>query len=111
LAAAVGLALFGAAAIPAAVVESSHARFEDWHSAGAGLQPGMSLAEARTTLSRKSAVTELPLEAPDPQGVRFQVEPIGPAKYRFEFPLSELYYLDVRVDAAGKVAAVKPWHD
>lgn len=64
----------------------------------------MILADARVALAKKSAVTELSMDGPEgTQGVRFQVEPIGLAKYRFEFPLNELYYVDLKVDAS--------WHE
>ena len=105
-------ALFGVVSVPFLFIESSYGRFQDWHSAGAGLRPGMTLDQARALLAPRSVVTESSVdEAKNFKGIRFQVEPTGLARYRFEFPLAELYYLDVQVDAAGRVAAVKPWTD
>lgn len=112
LAAAAGGALFGALTVPSAFVESAYERFADWHSAGAGLKPGMTLDEARSLLALGSTVTDFAVDEPkDFKGTRFQIEPTGLAAYRFEFPLAELYYLDVSVDAEGRVVKVKPWHD
>lgn len=111
-AAAAGCALFGLLAIPFGVVGSAYERFVDWHSAGAGLKPGMTVDEARGVLARRSAVTDFAVDYPrDFKGTRFQVEPTGLASYKFEFPLAELYYLDVAVSTEGRVVEVKPWHD
>lgn len=63
-------------------------------------------------LARKSPVTEIGVgHIQDFHGARFAVEPTGLAAFRFEFPLAELYYLDVTVDKKGRVTAVKPWND
>jgi hypothetical protein len=52
------------------------------------------------------------MDGPDgTKGVRFQVEPIGMAKYRFEFPLNRLYYVDLKVDAADRIVTVESWRD
>lgn len=112
LAAGAGCALFGLLAIPFGIVGSAYDRFVDWHSAGAGLKPGMTVDEARGVLARRSAVTDFAVDHPrDFRGTRFQVEPTGLASYKFEFPLAELYYLDVAVSTEGRVVEIKPWHD
>ncbi|HAH05441.1 MAG TPA: hypothetical protein DCM05_02770 [Elusimicrobia bacterium] len=105
-------AAFGLAAIPFVFIGVSSARFEDWHSSGAGLQPGMTLADARAALARKGPVTELSMDGPEGStGVRFQVEPIGLAKYHFGFFLHDLYYIGLKVDASGKIVTVEAWSD
>ena len=112
LAAGAGCTLFGLLAIPFGIVGSAYERFVDWHSAGAGLKPGMTVEEARDVLVRRSAVTDLTVDHPKNfKGTRFQVEPTGLASYKFEFPLAELYYLDVAVSTEGRVVEIKPWHD
>jgi hypothetical protein len=112
LAAGAGCALLGLLAIPFGIVGSAYERFVDWHSSGAGLKPGMTVEEARGILARRSTVTDFAVDHPkDFRGTRFQVEPTGLASYKFEFPLGELYYLDVAVSTEGRVVEIKPWHD
>ena len=109
LVAGVYCALLGLAAIPCAFIESAASRFSNWHAAGADLRPGQTLDEARRVLAQKSTVSEI--EPVGFKGVCFQVEPIGLARYKFGFPLAELYYLDVAVSETGRVVTVKPRHD
>lgn len=109
LAVGVSCGLLEAASIPCAFIASAEARFQDWVSAGAGLQPGQTIEEARRVLAQRSTVSES-----EPAGfkvVRFQVEPKGLAGYRFGITLGAQHFLDVLVDAEGRVAAVKPWED
>lgn len=109
LAAGVCCALLAAGSIPCAFIASAEARFGDWVSAGAGLHPGQTLDEARRVLAQRSTVSES--EPPGFKGVSFQVEPKGLAGYRFGITLGTQYFLDVLVDAEGRVAAVKPRED
>lgn len=102
-----GLTALGGAGY--AFVERDYQRFQDWHAGGGGVRAGMSLEEARKQLAAKSAVTDL--HDGDLKGVRFQVEPVGLAAWRWEFPLNELYYIDAQADAAGRIVSVKSWHD
>lgn len=112
LAAGAGCALFGLLAIAFGIIGSAYERFVDWHSAGAGLKPGMTVEQARGILARRSTVTDFAVDHPKNfRGTRFQVEPTGLASYKFEFPLAELYYLDVAVSTEGRVVEIKPWHD
>lgn len=111
-ASALGGAVFGALTVPFAFTGAAHDRFEAWYWSGAGLRPGMALSEARTVLARNGTVTESAVDEPKGfKGTRFQVEPTGLASFQFDFPLGELYYLDVAVDEDGRVAEVKPWRD
>lgn len=112
LASAAGSALFGLLTVPSAFVGSAYERFASWHASGGGLKPGMTVEEARGVLARRSTVTEVGVgHVKDFRGTRFEVEPAGLAAFRFEFPLAELYYLDVSLDKTGRVTAVKPWND
>lgn len=112
LTAAAGGALFGLLTIPSAFVGSAYEDFAAWHASGGGVKPGMTLEEARNVVARKSPVTEIGIgHLKDFNGARFAVEPTGLAAFRFEFPLAELYYLDVTVDKSGRVTGVKPWSD
>jgi hypothetical protein len=112
LAWAAGGALFGLASIPFAFTGAAYDDFARWHSTGAGLKAGMTVDEARALLARRSTVTDLAVDYPKGfKGTRFQVEPTGLASFQFEFPLAELYYLDVAVDKDGRVVEVKPWRD
>lgn len=112
LAAAAGGALFGVLTVPSAFVGSAYEDFAAWHASGGGVKPGMTLEEARSVLARRSPVTEIGVgHVKDFKGTRFEVEPTGLASFRFEFPLAELYYLDVAVDKDCRVTEVKPWSD
>lgn len=112
LASAAGGALFGALTVPSAFIGSAHESFASWHASGGGLKPGMTVEEARGVLARKGTVTEIGVgHVKDFHGTRFEIEPAGLAAFRFEFPLAELYYLDVSLDKKGRVTAVKPWND
>ncbi|MBI2386845.1 MAG: hypothetical protein HYV14_12685 [Elusimicrobia bacterium] len=112
LASALGGTLFGALTVPSAFIGSAHESFAAWHASGGGLKPGMTVEEARSVLARKGTVTEIGVgHAKDFHGTRFEIEPTGLAAFRFQFPLAELYYLDVALDEKGRVAAVKPWND
>lgn len=112
LAWALGGALFGALTVPSAFIGSARESFASWHASGGGLKPGMSMEEARKALALRSTATEIGVgHLRDFNGTRFEVEPAGLAAFRFEFPLRELYYLDVTVDKKGRVAGVKPWND
>lgn len=112
LASALGGALFGTLTVPFAFTGEAHDRFEAWYWSGAGLRPGMTLDEARKLLARKCTVTESVVDFPKGfKGTRFQLEPTGLASFQIEFPLAQLYYLDVAVDKDGRVTEVKPWSD
>ena len=112
LAWAAGGSLFGLLTVPSAFVGSAYEDFAAWHASGGGVKPGMTLEEARSVLARRSPVTEIGVgRQEDFHGARFAVEPTGLAAFRFEFPLAELYYLDVSLDKKGRVTAVKPWND